>query len=183
MRRRFAPRRADYAAEISSAAGSHLRPLVPLDRRSPRCAKALRPARAQTIVPSRQKPKVAAKMAGFGPLSQTMSSGSIFPSATRRSDDHRPSRSPQTPPSSARTKPSVRSWRTMRTGCRRARVESRFLCAAPCHAQATCSRDSDTPRARPRSPCREAAARSISPPRADGLVLREKREIGVVLNV
>ena len=70
---------------------------------------------ANASVPSKQNPNVAARIEGFGPLSHTTSSGINFSNEpTKRSDDHSPRTSPPTPPRRASTKPSVRSWRTMR---------------------------------------------------------------------
>src|SRR5438045_3204625 len=46
---------------------------------------------ANPIVPTTQKAKVAARIAGLGPASQTMSSGDTLPNeAMRTLDDHRP---------------------------------------------------------------------------------------------
>jgi hypothetical protein len=70
---------------------------------------------ANMSVPSKQNPNVAAKVVGFAPPDHTISNGiSLRIEATNRPDDHTPRMSPPAPPSSARTRPSLRSWRTMR---------------------------------------------------------------------
>ena len=96
-----------------------------------------RPEREQERA-EQAKPECRRQNCGFGPVNQTMSSGissRIEPKS--KSDDQSPRTSPLTPPSNS-TKPSVRSWRTIRQWCRPARGESRFPCAALCLARAAC---------------------------------------------
>src|SRR5207237_10574054 len=69
---------------------------------------------AKPSVPRTQNTSIAPRIIGFGPLSQTISTGTIARSdATRRSEDQSQSSNPHTPPSSAKTNPSMRSCLTI----------------------------------------------------------------------
>ena len=140
---------------------------------------------ANMSVPSRQNPNVAAKIAGLGPLNHTMSSGiSLRMEATSKSDDQSPRTRPPAPPSNARTKPSVRSWRMIRQRLPpRARRIAISLRRAVARASSMLARlrhaTSNTTTAIPSS---NGAMTSI-PLSAPGLLLTELRDTGAVMNV
>src|SRR5207245_6228236 len=141
--------------------------------------------RANIRVPSMQNPNVAAKIAGFAPVDHTISKGmNLRIEPISRSDDHNPSTSPPTPPSSASTKPSLRSWRMIRQRLPPSarRIAISFRRAVPRASNMFARLRQATRRTTTAIPSNNGAI-DFTPLAAAGFVLTAIRDTGAVMNV